>query len=193
MSWIELHTDARYSEVLSSFGEDEIISACAQHGCKAVAVTDRNTVQGYLIAEHEAAKRGISLIYGITVDCLDREDRYAVTLLAKNQTGRENIFALLSLLDGRNQPLGSYVTRQQLEAHRDGLLLGASARDGQLVRAIQLRRSDAALKKAALTYDYMELSLEPYDVTTRLCRLSCESGVPACAVQNATVTGSENA
>lgn len=166
---------------------------CAQNNCNAVAITDRNTVQGYLIAEDYAARKKISLIYGMTVDCLDREDRYAVTLLAKNRTGRENIFALLRLMDDRDLSQGRYVTRQQLEAHRDGLLLGASARDGQLVRAIQLRRSDAALKKAALTYDYMELALEPYDVGARLCRLSHKSGVPACAVQNATFAGGENA
>lgn len=193
MNWIELHTDTRYSDILSFFGPEDVISTCARHGCKAVAITDRNAVQGYLMAEQEAEEKGISLIYGMTVDCLDREDRYAVTLLAKNQTGRENIFALLRLLGERNQPLGHYVTRQQLEAHREGLLLGASARDGQLVRAIQLRRSDAALKKAALTYDYMELPLEPYDVSARLCCLSHESGVPVCAVQNVTVSSNERA
>lgn len=193
MNWIEYHTDTRYSDVLSFFGAEDVILQCAQHGCRAAAVTDRNTVQGYLIAEREAAKRGISLIYGVTVDCLDREDRYAVTLLAKNQIGRENIFALLRLMDDNDQSLGNYVTRQQLEVHRAGLLLGASARDGQLVRAIQLHRSDACLKKVVLAYDYVELPLEPYDVSARLCRIAHASGVPVCAVQNATVSGNERA
>lgn len=193
MNWIEYHTDTRYSDVLSFLGAEDVVYTCAQNNCKAVAITDRNTVQGYLIAEDYAARKKISLIYGMTVDCLDREDRYAVTLLAKNRTGRENIFALLRLMDDMALSQGCYVTRQQLEAHRDGLLLGASARDGQLVRAIQLRRSDVTIKKAALTYDYMELALEPYDVGARLCRLSHESGVPACAVQNATFAGGENA
>lgn len=193
MNWIELHTDTRYSDVLSFFGAEDIVSTCAQNGCKAVAITDRNTVEGYLIAEREAARKGVSLIYGVTVDCLDCDDRYAVTLLAKNQTGRENIFALLRLMDGMERSQGQYVTRRQLEAHRDGVLLGAGARDGQLVRAIRLCRSDAVLKKLALTYDYMELPLEPYDVSARLCRISRAIGVPACAVQNATVSGNESA
>ena len=193
MNWIEYHTDTRYSDILSFLGAEDVVYTCAQNNCKAVAITDRNTVQGYLIAEREAKKRGISLIYGMTVDCLDREDRYAVTLLAKNRTGRENIFALLRLMDDMDLSQGRYVTRQQLEARRDGLLLGASARDGQLVRAIQLRRGDIALKNVALTYDYIELPLEPYDVSARLCRLSHESGVPTCAVQCATFAGAENA
>ena len=193
MNWIEYHTDTRYSDILSFLGAEDVVYTCAQNNCKAVAITDRNTVQGYLIAEREAKKRGISLIYGMTVDCLDREDRYAVTLLAKNRTGRENIFALLRLMDDMDLSQGRYVTRQQLEARRDGLLLGASARDGQLVRAIQLRRGDIALKNVALTYDYIELPLEPYDVSARLCLLSHESGVPTCAVQCATFAGAENA
>lgn len=193
MNWIELHTDTRYSAVLSFFGAEDIVSTCAQNGCKAVAITDRNTVEGYLIAEREAARKGVSLIYGVTLDCLDCDDRYAITLLAKNQTGRENIFSLLRLMDDMEGSLGRYVTRQQVEAHRDGVLLGAGARDGQLVRAIRLCRSDAVLKKLALTYDYMELPSEPYDVSARLCRISRATGVPACAVQNATVSGDESA
>lgn len=86
-----------------------------------------------------------------------------------------------------DQPLGRHITRQQLDAHRDGLLFGASARNGQLVRAIQLQRGDTYLKKAAKAYDYIELPLEPYDVGAKLCRISSACGVPACAVQCATL------
>lgn len=88
MNWIELHTDTRYSETLSFQSIERMIAACAANGCAAVAITDRNTVQGYLIAEKETQKHGIGLIYGLTLDCVDREDRYEVTLLAKNLEGR---------------------------------------------------------------------------------------------------------
>ena len=43
--------------------------------------------------------------------------------------------------------MGRYVTREQIETHREGLLIGASAHNGQLVRAIKLRRNDSYLKE----------------------------------------------
>ena len=187
MNWIELHTNTRYSDVLSFIEPNQMVSACARHGCQAVAITDRNTVQAYLSAEQEAAQRGIALIYGITIDCMDRDDRYAVTLLARNLKGRDQIFDLVKLLKENEASFGRCVTRQQIEEHRDGLLMGASAMDGQLVRAIQLRRSNTVIKKAALRYDYIELPLEPYDVSAQLCRVAMECRIPVCAVQNATL------
>ena len=187
MNWIELHTNTRYSDVLSFIEPNQMVSACARHGCRAVAITDRNTVQAYLSAEQEAAKRGIALIYGITIDCLDRDDRYAVTLLARNMKGRDQIFDLVKLLKENEASFGRCVTRQQIEEHRDGLLMGASAMDGQITRAIQLRRSNTVIKKAALRYDYIELPLEPYDVSAQLCRVAMECHIPVCAVQNATL------
>ena len=68
MNWIELHTNTRYSDVLSFIGPQQIISACARNNCRAVAITDRNTVQAYLTAEQAAKKNGIALIYGLTID-----------------------------------------------------------------------------------------------------------------------------
>ena len=187
MNWIELHTNTRYSDVLSFIDPKQMVSACARHSCRAVAITDRNTVQAYLSAEQEAAKRGIALIYGLTIDCMDRDDRYAVTLLARNMKGRDQIFDLVKLLKENEASFGRCVTRQQIEEHRDGLLMGASAMGGQLVRAIQLRRSNTVIKKAALSYDYIELPLEPYDVSAQLCRVAMDCRIPLCAVQNATL------
>ena len=51
MNWIELHTNTRYSDVLSFIEPNQMVSACARHSCRAVAITDRNTVQAYLSAE----------------------------------------------------------------------------------------------------------------------------------------------
>ena len=138
--------------------------------------------------EQEAAYRGIHLLYGVTLDCADLDDRYAITLLAKNELGRRNIFALMRLLEGNHFPFGRCVTRQQVEAHREGLLLGASAIDGQLTRAIQLRRGTRRLQQIAAGYDYLEFPLEPYDTAATaaaalerdlrpaLCHTECQAG-----------------
>ncbi len=183
MDRIELHTNSIWSKELALSDPAQIVSMCAKYGCKAVAITDRNSVQGYMDAEQEAVQKGVTLIYGLTVDCVDADDRYAVTLLAKNEQGREQIFDLIKQLHRKEPALGLYVTRAELDAHREGLLFGASAVDGQLVRAIQLQKSERTLQAAAQTYDYIELPLEPYDVSAKLCQLAHNCGIPLCAVQ----------
>ena len=120
MNWIELHTNTRYSDVLSFIEPNQMVSACARHGCQAVAITDRNTVQAYLSAEQEAAKRGIALIYGLTIDCMDRDDRYAVTLLARNMKGTDQIVDLVKLLKENEASLRRCLTRYLIEYHRHG-------------------------------------------------------------------------
>ena len=187
MNRIELHTDTYCSDTLSFLSADRVVFTSAKNGCAAVAMTDRNSIYAYWEAEEEAARRGIRLIYGLTMDCVDTEDRYAVTVLAKNEQGRRNIFALMKLLEENQFPFGRCITREQLEEYRDGLLFGASAVDGQLIRAIQLRSGVRHLKKIAQTYDYIELPLLPYDAVSQLIAIARECGIPLCAAQNAAI------
>ncbi len=187
MKWIELHTDTCCSDTLSFLEPEQVVSLGASSGCEAVAITDRNSVRGYWAAEREAARKNIPLIYGLTIDCMDDEDRYAVTVLAKNEQGRHSIFTLVRLLDQNHFPFGRCVTREQLDSHREGLLLGASAAGGQLIRAIQLRYGERRLKQIAKNYDYIELPLLPYDAAAQLFPIAKACNVPLCAVQSATV------
>ena len=82
----------------------------------------------------------------MSLDCIDKDDRYAVTLLAKNVIGRENIYRIVSLLEDDACSVGKAITMAQLQQFREGLLVGASAIGGQLSRAIALRKSEAYLK-----------------------------------------------
>lgn len=187
MNWIELHTNTCCSDTLSFLEPEQVISLAASSGCNAVAITDRNSVRAYWAAEQEAARKNISLIYGLTIDCVDEEDRYAVTVLAKNEQGRRSIFTLIHLLELNHFPFGRCVTREQLDSHREGLLLGASAANGQLIRAIQLRYGERHLQQIARAYDYIELPLLPYDAAVQLFPIAKTCQVPLCAVQHATI------
>lgn len=187
MNRIELHTNTYCSDTLSFLSADRVTFISAKYGCAAVAITDRHSICAYWEAEEEAVCRGIRLIYGLTIVCVDAEDRYAVTVLAKNEQGRRNIFALMKLLEKNQFPFGQCITREQLEEYRDGLLFGASAEDGQLIRAIQLRSGARHLKKIAQTYDYIELPMLPYDAVSQLITIAQECSIPLCAVQNAVI------
>lgn len=189
MKRIELHTNSYYSDKLSFLFPEDIFSAKAAKECKAIAVTDHNSIFSYAKAERKAKNKGISLIYGLSLDCIDKDDRYAVTLLAKNVIGRENIYRIVSLLEDDACSVGKAITMAQLQQFREGLLVGASAIGGQLSRAIALRKSEAYLKKAAAFYDYIEIAPEPYDIGAKLMKLAKSCGITLCAVQNATMEG----
>ena len=188
MKRIELHTDTLYSEELSFLSPRELIRACVDSGCVAVAITDRNSTAAFLEAEQEAQRLGIRLIYGLTLDCVDRDDRYAVTVLAKDQDGLTQLFQLLTMETSNQFSFGQCITRRQLEEHRSHLLVGSCAKDGQIVRAILHGAPTDAVEDATSGYDYLELPLEPYEVSAELIRLSRRLSIPLCAVQQARLT-----
>ena len=137
---IELHNETEYTERISFQDIWTHASRLKYAGCRVAAITDRNSVNGIHMAEHYFQREGIQTIYGVTLNCIDVDDRYDVVLLAANLTGRDNIFRLIELLERNRFSFGRAVTRQQLDAHRKGILLGAAAKNGQIVRAILHRR-----------------------------------------------------
>ena len=193
MKRIELHMDTNHSGRLSFLSPIQAVRLCAQAGCAAVAITDFDSVSAYLDAEQEARRLSIRFLHGLTVRCVDWDDEYDLTLLAKNQEGLQNLFALLALSHTDSAPIRCSVTRQQIEEHRQGLLLGADGRNGQIVRAILCRKTSEYLDAAAEGYDYLELPLEPYDISAELCRIAQRSGKILCAVQYASADGQESA
>lgn len=185
MKRVELHIDTTQSGKLSFLSAVEAVRLCAKAGCAAAAITDSDSVSAYLDAEQEARRLGIRLIHGLTVRCADREDEYDLTLLAKNQEGLQNLFALFALSHADSAPARCIVTRQQVEKHRNGLLVGADGRNGQIVRAILSRKAPEVLDAAAEGYDYLELPPEPHGIRTELCRIAQRCGKILCAVQYA--------
>ena len=90
---IELHNETEYTERISFQDIWTHASRLKYAGCRVAAITDRNSVDGIHMAEYEFMRRGIQPIYGVTLNCIDIDDRYDVVLLAANLTGRDNIFA----------------------------------------------------------------------------------------------------
>ena len=182
---IELHNETEYTERISFQDIWTHASRLKYAGCRVAAITDRNSVDGIHMAEYEFMRRGIQPIYGVTLNCIDIDDRYDVVLLAANLTGRDNIFRLIELLESNRFSFGRAVTRKQLDAHRKGILLGAAAKNGQIVRAILHRRDQKYLETITQDYDYLEFASEPYDIAATVVQLAAQRNLPLCAVQYA--------
>ena len=182
---IELHNETEYTERISFQDIWTHASRLKYAGCRVAAITDRNSVDGIHMAEHDFMRRGIQPIYGVTLSCIDVDDRYDVVLLAANLTGRDNIFRLIELLERNRFSFGRAVTREQLDAHRKGILLGAAAKNGQIVRAILHRQDQRYLETITQDYDYLEFTSEPYDIAATVVQLAAQGNLPLCAVQYA--------
>lgn len=185
---IELHNETEYTERISFQDIWTHANKLKQAGCRAAAITDRNSVNGIHMAEQDFMRRGIQPIYGVTLNCIDVDDRYDVVLLAANLTGRDNIFRLIELLESNRFSFGRSVTREQLDAHREGTLLGAAAKNGQIVRAILHRRDQRYLETITQDYDYLEFASEPYDIAAAVAQLAAQRNLPLCAVQYAVLS-----
>lgn len=192
MTRIELHNESAISRPRSLITPWEIVSESKKSDCAAIAFTDYNSVDAYGISEYECNRAGLQMIYGITMNCIDRDDRYYVVLLAKNLVGRDNIFRLLELMHGNAFSYGSAITRSQLDAHREGLLIGAASQNGQLVRALQLRKSSRYIERIIQSYDYLEFESEPYDLSAEIYHLAKKHEIPICAVQHCALSHSAN-
>ena len=88
---IELHNETEYTERISFQDVWTRTKELKYDGCRVAAITDRNSVNGIHMAEHYFQREGIQPIYGVTLNCIDVDDRYDVVLLAANLTGRDNI------------------------------------------------------------------------------------------------------
>ena len=82
---------------------------------------------------------------------------YHAILLAKNETGRRNLYTLVSeshLKYFRRRPR---IPRSVLNEHRDGLILGSACSAGELYAAILGGASDAEIARIVNYYDYLEI------------------------------------
>lgn len=125
---------------------------------------------------------------------------YHIIILAKNETGRRNLYTLVSishLTYFKRRPL---IPRSVLNQHRDGLILSPACSAGELYQAILNGRSDAEIARIVNYYDYLEiqptqnnnyLMKDPRsgikseedlrNINRRIVRLGEQFGKPVCA------------
>ncbi len=86
---------------------------------------------------------------------------FHVTLLAKNETGRVNLYRLVSMSHVKYFG-GSYekvprIPKSELIKHREGLLIGSACERGELYRALIDDRPDEEIANIVSFYDYLEI------------------------------------
>lgn len=178
--FVNLHTHSFYSILEASMPPKRILELAEAQGAPAVALTDSGVGYGLLDFLEQGAKvDGVKPVVGVEVylsdagrwekrPSLDGNEKHLV-LLAKNQTGYENLLQLISKshLEGYfNQPR---VDWELLEAHHQGLICLTGTNNGYLADLYHNQgeaKAKAAVKKLK--------SLFGADLYAELCARSDE-------------------
>ena len=209
VSWaadfVHLHVASAYSLRYGVASPAALVARAAQHGMRALALTDRDGLYGAVKHAVACAEAGISTILGADLALagpagdpsgrvlnsaaparLRSEDAARVTLLASGRRGWASLCRLVSAAHQAGVRGAPVITPDLVAEHAEGLiiLLGPGSDVG---RAIAARRPDHAAAALARWREHGEVVIEITDHRTRgsthraarMLRLAREAGVTA--------------
>ncbi len=144
-SYVELHARSAFSFLRGASSPEEMVGRAAERGLAAVAVLDRDGVQGSARAQTKAAEVGVRALVGaaVTVD-----GGSVVPVLVKNRTGYQALCRLLTDAHLRAPKGGACLRMTELESLRGGVIALSGDEEGPVRRA--LARHDMPGAEAAL-------------------------------------------
>jgi len=209
VSWaadfVHLHVASAYSLRYGVAAPAALVARAAQHGMRALALTDRDGLYGAVKHAVACAEAGIATILGADLALagpagdaparilnsaaparLRSEDAARVTLLASGRQGWASLCRLVSAAHQAGARGAPVITPALVAEHAEGLiiLLGPGSDVG---RAISARRPDLAAAALARWREHGEVVIEITDHRTRgsthraarMLRLAREAGVTA--------------
>ncbi len=128
------------------------------------AVDDSEATAGIWVKLCELLKeKGIRTLDGIgpieeyTDEMIGRLRPFHVILLAKNETGRVNLYRLVSESHSKYFVKVPRIPKSFLMKHREGLIIGSACEAGELYRAVMEDRPEDEIAGIVDFYDYLEI------------------------------------
>jgi len=146
MAFTHLHVHSEYSLLDGLAGVKELVSAAAEQGMDALAITDHGNMFGVIDFYNAAKEKGIKPIIGCEIytaargmedrdSVLDREQGHLI-LLAENMTGYHNLVKLVSAGNMRGFYYKPRVDKELLAKHSEGLIALSACLAGDVPRKL---------------------------------------------------------
>ena len=166
-----LHVHTEYSLLDGMCRIPHLVARAKEMGMDSLAITDHGVMYGAIEFYVQARQAGIKPIIGCEVYVAqnsrlqrEREARdkrpYHLVLLARNQTGYQNLLQLTTRAHLEGFYYKPRVDKELLEQHREGLVAMSACLAGELPQLIVGRRYDEA-KQAAVVKMRCTATLAP--------------------------------
>lgn len=147
MSFVHLHTHSHYSLLDGLSKIDEMVKLAKKHGMPALALTDHGAMYGAIEFYMQCVKHGIKPIIGVEAYIANRSrfqkeaqvdnKRYHLTLLAKNNTGYQNLIKLTTSAHLEGYYYKPRMDKDLLREHHEGIIALSGCMASEVGRAIQ--------------------------------------------------------
>ena len=202
LTHLHVHTEHSFLDGLSTV--EQLVKRVVDLGQSAVAITDHGEVSGHLRLQREADKAGIKPLFGM--EGYFTEDRWVkdgkkgenydhMTMVALNQKGLENLWALSSLAYIEGSYYGNpRFDWELLEKHSEGLMVTGGCMGGCIGKHISsdLEKSIQRISRLQALFDdnfYLELhtylSPESNRWNEKIVSIAHDLSVPLIAVSDA--------
>jgi DNA polymerase-3 subunit alpha len=162
MKFVPLHVHSHYSLLDGMAKIDDLIDKAKADGMPAMALTDHGSMYGIIEFYQKAKKAGIKPILGVETymapyGILNKranidEENYHLVLLAKNNTGYQNLLKLVSkaYLDGFYYK--PRIDFEILERYHEGLIALSACLKGEIPNAILTYKDDKKIENILQKY-----------------------------------------
>src|SRR3989344_5982982 len=160
MQFVHLHTHSHYSLLDGLSKVDDMVALAKKHGMTAIGLTDHGAMYGAIEFYLQCVKHGIKPIIGVEAYVANRtrfqkephidNKRYHLILLAKDNTGYQNLIKLTTAAHLEGYYYKPRVDKDLLRQYSDGLIALSGCPAGELGRAIKsgnMEKAEAVIKE----------------------------------------------